>query len=64
MKTPIIQSLWVGDKLSVIEQLCIASFLKNGHEFHLYTYQDVGAVPNGAILQDANQIIPEENIIN
>ena len=37
----IIQSLWIGEELSVMEQLCLSSFVKNGHEVHLYTYEDV-----------------------
>ncbi|WP_353572119.1 hypothetical protein [Candidatus Albibeggiatoa sp. nov. BB20] len=59
---PIIQSLWIGDSLSVMEQLSIVSFLKNGHEFHLYIYDTVENVPKGAILKDANKIIPSSKI--
>lgn len=59
---PIIQSLWIGGELSKIEQLSIASFVKNGHEFHLYTYGDVKGIPEGTIIKDANTIIPESEI--
>lgn len=58
----IIQSLWVGTELSNVEKLCIKSFLANGHEFHLYTYQDIKGVPPGTTIQDANLIIPESEI--
>ena len=37
----IIQGLWIGSELSMMEQLSIASFLKNGHDYHLYVYGDV-----------------------
>ena len=47
MNKPIIQSLWIGKELSVLEQLCICSFLKNGHNFHLYTYEKINNVPDG-----------------
>ena len=47
MKLPIIQSFWVGEPLSKLEQLCIQSFLDNGHEFHLYVYDDVQGIPEG-----------------
>lgn len=50
---PVIQSLWIGGSLSVMEQLCITSFLKNGHPFHLYTYEDVKNIPDGTIVKDA-----------
>ena len=41
MMTDILQSLWLGKRLSVMEQLSIRSFLDQGYSFHLYTYQDV-----------------------
>jgi len=62
MNLPIIQSLWIGKELSNIEQLCIASFLKNGHEFHLYTYGEVKSIPEGTIIKDAKKIILEKDI--
>jgi len=30
---PLIQSLWIGDRLSTMERLCITSFLEHGHPF-------------------------------
>lgn len=59
---PIIQSLWIGDSLSIMEQLCISSFLKNGHPFHLYTYDEIEGVPDGTIIKDASQIIHPDRI--
>lgn len=53
----IIQGLWVGSSLSVMEQLSIASFLANGHEYHLYVYDEIGNVPSGTILEDATRIV-------
>lgn len=54
----IIQSFWFGNSLSTMERLCIESFIQNGHEFHLYTYNNVEHVPKNTILKDANEIIP------
>ena len=34
----IVQGLWIGDKLSLMEQLSIQSFLKNQHDYYLYVY--------------------------
>jgi len=59
---PIIQSLWIGDPLSNLEKLCIRSFLDNGHDFHLYVYDDVQGVPAGATVKDANKILPSREI--
>ncbi len=57
-----IQSLWIGDSLSVMEKLCISSFIKNGHDFHLYTYGVIDGVPDGTIIQDANNILSQDLI--
>ncbi|MGL1902919.1 MAG: glycosyltransferase [Fibrobacterales bacterium] len=58
----IIQTLWIGNPLSKLEQLCLTSFIKNGHEVHLYTYGDVGNVPEGVVVKDANEIVPQSEI--
>ena len=57
-----IQSLWIGGRLSTMERLAIASFLANGHSFHLYAYEEVGGVPLGVDLLDAREVIPRNKI--
>jgi mannosyltransferase OCH1-like enzyme len=58
----IVQSLWIGDRLSVMEQLCISSFLRKGHPFHLYVYQDTAGIPEGTVVLDGNKILPASRI--
>ena len=58
----VIQGLWVGNELSVMEQLSIASFLRNGHQYHLYVYEDVKNIPLGTIVKDGNEILPASRI--
>lgn len=62
MSLPIIQSLWIGTELTLNEQLCISSFIYHKHPFHLYTYNTIKNIPNGVVLKDANEIIPESEI--
>ena len=57
-----VQSLWIGDSLSELEALCIRSFLFHGHPFHLYTYGNVDNIPQGTVVRDASEIIPEDQI--
>lgn len=57
-----VQGLWIGPELSVMERLSVASFLANGHEYHLYVYDDVKHVPEGASVRDANEILPSSMI--
>src|SRR4051812_10885773 len=60
-KLPVINGLWIG-QLSPLEQLCIRSFIVQGHPYHLYTYDALDNVPAGVTLQDAGQILPKSLI--
>jgi hypothetical protein len=61
-KREVIQGLWVSGRLSVMEQLSIASFLRNGHEYHLYTYNDVDNVPSGVVLKHGEEIVSRTEV--
>lgn len=58
----VIQGLWIGNKLSNNELLCLNSYVKEGHDFHLYTYDDIPNIPKGIAILDANKIISREDI--
>jgi hypothetical protein len=58
----VIQSLWVGDRLSMMEILSIRSFLAHDHEYVLYAYGLLENLPVGARIQDANSILPASAI--
>ena len=58
----VIQGLWIGRELSVLEQLSVASFVLNGHEYHLYVYEEVENVPSGATIKDAADILPRSSV--
>jgi len=57
-----IQSLWVGDALTPMEQLSLSSFVAHGHGVDLYVYDDVANVPAGVTLRDAAGILPRSAI--
>lgn len=57
-----IQGLWIGSELSLLEQLSISSFLLNGHDYHLYVYNEVNSVPAGVVIKDANEVLPAARI--
>ena len=58
----IIQGLWVGPELSVMEQLSVSSFLRHGHQYHLYVYDDVKNIPAGTVIKDGNEILSASRI--
>jgi len=62
MMTDVVQCLWIGPRLSTMERMSIASFLRHGHEVHLYTYGDVDGIPPGTVVRDGREILPAERI--
>lgn len=56
-------SLWLGPRLGPVEQACLLSVLRQGHEMALYCYEEPEGVPEGILLLDANEIIPRREII-
>jgi hypothetical protein len=59
-----IQGLWIGSKLSLMEQLSIKSYLAQGHSYHLYVYGKIHNVPDGVALKDGNEILSEDTIFS
>src|SRR5690242_7467336 len=58
----LIQSFWHGANLPRHCTLCLKSFVDLGHQFHLYTYDDGVAVPEGITLRDAREVLPESSV--
>ena len=58
----VIQGLWIGTELSVMEQLSVSSYLRSGHAYHLYVYDKLRNIPAGTIVKDANEILPASRI--
>ncbi|MEZ8911519.1 hypothetical protein AB6D83_10455 [Vibrio cyclitrophicus] len=61
-KLPDIRTLWIGGDLSRLEYICLNSFVKQGHNVYLYTYDTVGNVPPEVTILDAEEILKRENI--
>ena len=61
----IIQALWIGGELSLMEQLTINSFIKHGHTFHLYCYEEITTkLPKELIVKDANEILDKKHVFS
>jgi hypothetical protein len=52
-----VASLWIGDRLHYINQLCLKSHLAMGHPVTLYTMGPVANVPEGVEIRPAEEII-------
>jgi hypothetical protein len=60
---PTIATLWIGDRLSWLEQLCLKSFVDAGHETLLFAYNAIPNAPPGVQLRDAREVFPGDEII-
>ncbi len=51
--------------MSAIELLCIKSFMAHGHQFFLWTYDQIKTpLPDGIILKNAAEIIPPDQVFS
>lgn len=57
-------SLWIGKKLGKTELLTLKSFQKFGHTIHLWTYSPITNIPEGIIVEDANEMIAEKDVFS
>jgi len=58
----IVQGLWVEGPLSAMEELSVRSFLAQGHQVHVYTYDAGLALPPGARRLPAGEVLPESAV--
>jgi Glycosyltransferase sugar-binding region containing DXD motif len=54
-------AFWYGPPLNVFHWACMRSFLRLGHEYHLFVYDSVN-VPEGVTLVDAATLVPRDKI--
>ncbi len=60
--SPMVSGLWIGDELTAVAELCIRSYLCNGIQFQLFTYQDYPNIPEGTIVRPGRGVIADEDI--
>jgi glycosyltransferase involved in cell wall biosynthesis len=60
--TPV-HGMWIGSSLSRMELLTLRSFVRQGHRFHLWAYDQITTpIPDGVVLEDATEILPRKAI--
>ena len=52
-----VASLWIGEKLHYLNQLCLLSHVQHGHPTTLYCTDTVSNVPEGVIVKPATDIM-------
>ncbi len=61
---PPVHTMWLGERLSGLEKLTLASFAGHGHQVTLWAYDDLtGQAPKNVTLRDAEAIFPRARIL-
>lgn len=58
-----VASLWIGDKLHYLNQLCLLSHVQQGHATTLYCTDTVSNVPEGVMVKPAAEIMAIDRAI-
>ena len=56
-----VNAFWDG-KLSLLEALCITSFVRHGIRYNLYVYDEPARLPSGVNLKDAAAVLPRDKV--
>lgn len=51
--------LWIEGQLGPIERLSLTSFRAQGHAVTLHAYGEITGLPEGIVLRDAREVLPE-----
>jgi hypothetical protein len=62
LELPVLQSLWIGPRLTTLERMALRSWRAQGHAVHLYVYREPANLPAGVTLRDAAEVIPEREV--
>ncbi|MHB1036578.1 MAG: glycosyltransferase [Pirellulales bacterium] len=58
-----VHGLWIGPRLSLMEQLTLRSFTACGHKFALWLYGPLDSdVPAGVEIRDAQEVLPAKDV--
>lgn len=58
----VVHMFWAYGELSKLERLCISSFVLQGYQVNLWTYGTTLNAPQGVILRDAREVLPEVRV--
>ncbi len=59
---PVIHHVWIGERLSLLEQLTLKLYQKHGITPNLWAYDRIENVPDGVVIRDANEILPRRTV--
>lgn len=54
--------LWVNGSLSKLEKLSLESFVQSGFDVNLWTYAELGPIPEGVTVRSANDVVNETEV--
>jgi hypothetical protein len=58
----VIHHVWIGERLSLLEQLTLKLYQKQGFTPNLWAYDRIENVPDGVVIRDAEEILPRRTV--
>ncbi|MBN8980656.1 MAG: hypothetical protein J0I29_05155 [Rhizobiales bacterium] len=59
-----LRTFWHGDSITPYQLLCLRSFVEHGHRVEVFSYNLKMAVPKWLVLRDAEEILPQADILH
>lgn len=53
----LVNAVWIGDELPLLQRVCLQSWIRHGHEVHLWHYEPALFIPDGVISRNAREIM-------
>ncbi|RCL00785.1 MAG: hypothetical protein JSC188_000795 [Candidatus Tokpelaia sp. JSC188] len=53
-------TFWFGNKLRIVDRVCLSSMIKTGQHVKLFVYEPIKNIPMGVELYDANSIMSQD----
>ena len=55
-------TLWIGERLGLLERACLRSILRQWNSLALYCYRETEGVHEGIEVRDASEILPQQAV--
>ncbi len=59
----IFRTFWHGGPLNPYNLMCLRSFVSQGHQVEIFTYDDEISIPDWATRREANEILPTKDVL-
>lgn len=63
MVLPVVNAVWIGNRLGEVHAACLTSFVRSGHVVRLHCYEAIADLPKGVEAVDATALWPADRLL-